>query len=111
MTGWGSMLSFQMRGGREAAVAAAARVRLFIRATSLGGPHSLIEHRASIEAPTPKLRKTCCVPQLVLNTPMISSLISSKRCPETKVDGAAAYGLFTCARPWYVCVIGRGPGR
>ena len=27
----------------------AARVRIFIRATSLGGPESLIEHRASIE--------------------------------------------------------------
>jgi cystathionine gamma-synthase len=49
MTGWGGMLSFQVRGGRDAAVTVAARVRLFIRATSLGGPHSLIEHRASIE--------------------------------------------------------------
>jgi len=49
MAGWGGMLSFQVRGGREAAVTVAARVRLFIRATSLGGPHSLIEHRASIE--------------------------------------------------------------
>jgi cystathionine gamma-synthase len=49
MSGWGGMLSFQVRGGPEAAVAVAARVRLFIRATSLGGPHSLIEHRASVE--------------------------------------------------------------
>jgi cystathionine gamma-synthase len=49
MSGWGGMLSFQVRGGREAAIAVAARVRLFIRATSLGGPHSLIEHRASVE--------------------------------------------------------------
>jgi cystathionine gamma-synthase len=49
MTGWGGMLSFEVRGGREAAMAVAERVRLFIRATSLGGPHSLIEHRASIE--------------------------------------------------------------
>ena len=29
----------------------AARCKLFIRATSLGGAHSLIEHRASIEGP------------------------------------------------------------
>ena len=29
----------------------AARCRLFIRATSLGGAHSLIEHRASVEGP------------------------------------------------------------
>lgn len=32
-------------------MAVAARVKLFIRATSLGGAHSLIEHRASIEGP------------------------------------------------------------
>ena len=49
MSGWGGMLSFQVRGGRETAMAVAAGVRLFTRATSLGGPHSLIEHRASIE--------------------------------------------------------------
>ena len=49
MSGWGGMLSFQVRGGREVAMAVAGRVRLFTRATSLGGPHSLIEHRASIE--------------------------------------------------------------
>jgi cystathionine gamma-synthase len=49
MSGWGGMLSFQVRGDRGAAMAAVARLRLFIRATSLGGSHSLIEHRASIE--------------------------------------------------------------
>ncbi|HLG98309.1 MAG TPA: aminotransferase class I/II-fold pyridoxal phosphate-dependent enzyme [Bryobacteraceae bacterium] len=49
MSGWGGMLSFQVRGGRDAAMAVAARLQLFTRATSLGGPHSLIEHRASIE--------------------------------------------------------------
>ncbi|HZT29180.1 MAG TPA: aminotransferase class I/II-fold pyridoxal phosphate-dependent enzyme [Bryobacteraceae bacterium] len=51
MSAGGGMLSFQVRGGRQAAVAAAARVRVFTRATSLGGPHSFIEHRASIEGP------------------------------------------------------------
>jgi cystathionine gamma-synthase len=45
------MLSFQVRGCEQAAMGVAARVRLFTRATSLGGPHSLIEHRASIEGP------------------------------------------------------------
>ena len=34
-----------------AAVAVAARTRLFTRATSLGGVESLIEHRASMEGP------------------------------------------------------------
>jgi cystathionine gamma-synthase len=47
--GFGGMLSFQVHGGREEAMAVAARVKLFTRATSLGGPHSFIEHRASIE--------------------------------------------------------------
>jgi cystathionine gamma-synthase len=49
MSGFGGMVSFQVRGGREEAMAVAAAARLFTRATSLGGPHSLIEHRASIE--------------------------------------------------------------
>src|SRR5439155_12821146 len=49
MSGFGGMLSAQVRGGREQAMKVVARVRLFTRATSLGGPHSLIEHRASIE--------------------------------------------------------------
>jgi cystathionine gamma-synthase len=51
MSDFSGMLSFQARGDREAAIAVAARCRLFIRATSLGGPHSFIEHRASIEGP------------------------------------------------------------
>jgi cystathionine gamma-synthase len=51
MSAFGGMLSFQMRGGQEAALRVAAKVRLFTRATSLGGTESLIEHRASIEGP------------------------------------------------------------
>jgi cystathionine gamma-synthase len=47
--GFGGMMSIRVRGGAEAAVATAARVRLWKRATSLGGVESLIEHRASIE--------------------------------------------------------------
>ena len=51
MLGFGGMLSFEVRGGREQAMAVAAGLRLFTRATSLGGPHSFVEHRASIEGP------------------------------------------------------------
>ncbi len=47
--GFGGMLSICVEGGAEAAIAAAARVRVWQRATSLGGVESLIEHRASIE--------------------------------------------------------------
>lgn len=51
MAGFGGMLSFQVKGGRESALAVTAKARLFTRATSLGGTESLIEHRASIEGP------------------------------------------------------------
>ena len=47
--GFGGMLSIRVAGGEAAAIAAAARVGLWKRATSLGGVESLIEHRASIE--------------------------------------------------------------
>ncbi len=47
--GFGAMLSIRIRGGEPAAIATAARVELWKRATSLGGVESLIEHRASIE--------------------------------------------------------------
>jgi cystathionine gamma-synthase len=47
--GFGGMLSIRVRGGAEAAIAAAARVKIWKRATSLGGVESLIEHRASVE--------------------------------------------------------------
>ncbi len=52
--GFGGMLSMRIRGGEAAAVATAARLQTFVRATSLGGTESLVEHRASAEgASTP----------------------------------------------------------
>lgn len=51
MKGFGAMLSFCVRGGRDEAFAVAGRTKLFTRATSLGGVESLIEHRASVEGP------------------------------------------------------------
>lgn len=51
MSDFGGMLSFQIEGGRAEALAVAARLRIVTRATSLGGPDTLIEHRASIEPP------------------------------------------------------------
>ena len=47
--GFGGMLSIRAAGGEAAAIATAARVALWKRATSLGGTESLIEHRASVE--------------------------------------------------------------
>ena len=50
---FGGMLSIQVRGDRDATLAAAGRLRLFINATSLGGCESLVEHRASVEGEHP----------------------------------------------------------
>jgi len=49
MSMFGGMLSFEAKGGRDAAMQVAAKTKVFTRATSLGGVESLIEHRASIE--------------------------------------------------------------
>jgi cystathionine gamma-synthase len=54
MSAFSGMLSFEVRGGREAALAVAANTKIFIRATSLGGVESLIEHRASIKGEDPR---------------------------------------------------------
>lgn len=49
LEGFGGIVSFQV-AGRAAAVAVAAAVRLFTRATSFGAPESLIQHQST--APT-----------------------------------------------------------
>jgi cystathionine gamma-synthase len=60
MSGYGAMLSIRVRGGARAAIATAAGVRLWKRATSLGGVESLIEHRASVEG-----KESPCPPDLL----------------------------------------------
>lgn len=55
--GFGGMMSIRVKNGEAAAIATAANVQLWKRATSLGGVESLIEHRASVEGegtPAPK---------------------------------------------------------
>lgn len=47
--GYSGMLSVRVRAGEAAAVRAAANVKIWKRATSLGGVESLVEHRRSIE--------------------------------------------------------------
>jgi cystathionine gamma-synthase len=58
--GFGGMLSIRLAGGETAALATAARVEVWRRATSFGGVESLIEHRASIEG-----TGTPCPPDLL----------------------------------------------
>jgi cystathionine gamma-synthase len=50
--GFGGMLSIRLAGGPGDASAVLAAVRVFRRATSLGGVESLIEHRRSMEGPS-----------------------------------------------------------
>ena len=47
--GFGGMFSIRLKKGEKAAIAVAACVELWNRATSMGGVESLIEHRSSIE--------------------------------------------------------------
>ena len=49
--GFGGMMSIQIKGGMEPAMKFVSAAKLFMRATSLGGVESLIEHRRSIEGP------------------------------------------------------------
>jgi len=49
--GFGSLMSIRTKGGEAGAIATAAHVKIWKRATSLGGVESLIEHRSSVEGP------------------------------------------------------------
>jgi cystathionine gamma-synthase len=51
MKAFGGLLSFRVKGGREAALRVASKLELFLNATSLGGTESLIEHRQTAEGP------------------------------------------------------------
>ena len=51
MSLFGAMVSFQLSGDRAAALGVVGRANLLVRATSLGGVESLIEHRATSEGP------------------------------------------------------------
>jgi cystathionine gamma-synthase len=52
MTGYGGLFSFLVKGGADEALAMTTRLKLIKRATSFGGVHSTIEHRASVEVGT-----------------------------------------------------------
>jgi cystathionine gamma-synthase len=54
MSSFGGMMSIEVKGGQKEAFRLCGAVKLFTHATSLGGTHSLIEHRASVEGPATK---------------------------------------------------------
>lgn len=49
MSDFGGLMSFQVKGSDAEALAVANAVNIFTQATSLGGTHSYIEHRSSVE--------------------------------------------------------------
>jgi len=49
MSGFGGMMSIQVKGSQAEAFKLVSGLKLFSHATSLGSTHSLIEHRASVE--------------------------------------------------------------
>lgn len=50
--GFGGLMSFVVKGGAAEALRVTGRLQLFLRATSLGGVESLVEHRHTIEPHT-----------------------------------------------------------
>jgi len=52
MSGFGSLMSVLVRGGRQEALDVVGKLQVFLRATSLGGVESLVEHRHTIEPHT-----------------------------------------------------------
>ena len=50
--GFGSLLSVLVKGSRDDALRVVGKLQLFLRATSLGGVESLVEHRQTIEPDT-----------------------------------------------------------
>lgn len=67
--GFGGMLSLRVKGGAPAALAVAKACRVFIRATSLGGVESLIEHRYTIEGPASPIPEDLLRLSIGLETP------------------------------------------
>jgi cystathionine gamma-synthase len=83
--GFGGMLSIRVRGGEAAAVSAAGKLRVWKRATSLGGVESLVEHRSSMEGPAS--RCPCDLLRLSVGLEHVDDLIADL---EQALDGARA---------------------
>ena len=97
--GFGGMLSIRVKGGEAAAIATAARVKVWKRATSLGGTESLIEHRASIEG-----ENTPCPPDLLRLSAGIEDAADLIADLEQALDGNAMKIKPARAREDRVCI-------
>jgi cystathionine gamma-synthase len=65
-------------------------VRVFTRATSLGGTHSLIEHRASIEGPETRTPQNLLRASIGLEHPddLIDDLDQALNAAPSRADGS-----------------------
>ena len=90
MSAFGGMLSFQVKGNELAAMRAVAAAEIFTRATSLGGVHSLIEHRASIEPPGSTTPRNLIRLSIGLENP--ADLIGDLDSALAAIDSAQASG-------------------
>jgi len=96
--GFGGMLSIRHKHGEAAAIATAAEVAVFKRATSFGGVESLIEHRASVEGPSTPVPPDLLRLSIGLEHPddliadLERALERSARAESTSVGGAGPVG-------------------
>jgi cystathionine gamma-synthase len=81
--GFGGMLSLRLAGGESAAIATAARLKVWKRATSLGGVESLVEHRSSIEGAASQ-----CPPDLLRLSVGLEAIEDLVADLEQALDGA-----------------------
>ena len=93
--GFGGMLSIQVAGDKEQALAVAAAARVFKRATSLGGVESLIEHRLSTEGPSSPVPGDLLRLSIGLETPEdlledLTAALNTSRNERIAVPAAAA---------------------
>ncbi len=103
--GFGGMLSVRLWGGGEAAIAAVAGVKVFKRATSLGGVESLIEHRRRTEGPSSPVPDDLLRLSIGLETPEdliadLESALANVRALPQAVPGCWAVFYPAARRPF-----------
>ena len=92
--GFGGMLSIRLAGGEPAAMAVLAALRVFKRATSLGGVESLVEHRRSTEGASSPVPADLL--RLSIGLEAVEDLIADLA---TALDAARSVGTTVTAPP------------
>ena len=108
--GFGGMLSIRLAGGAGPALAVLGEVRVFKRATSLGGVESLIEHRRSGEGPSSPVPDDLLRISVGIESPadLIADLEAALEKRPAPVSDLAAEVTDALARSILPSVIARG---